>query len=142
MQQLTIVLLISIFITACGGGGGGGVTTTGSRGGVTTTGSGVAAPTNTIPSGVGVISIRWDIPSLRADNSTLLALGDIGGFNVYLATNDNFIPSIPHATLTGSSVSDYTFNNLLPGTYHIYVTTYDKQLNESTFSTKLTKTII
>ena len=126
MKNTSLLLFLGLFITACGGGG----TSNSSNSSQST---GFAA--------TKFIEISWDIPTKRDDNETLLPASEIGGFNIYITTNNSFIPSIPHATVIDSSISNLTIYNLLPGTYYIYVTTYDTNGDESKYSSQSVKIV-
>lgn len=128
---LLVTLFISLLITACGGG---------------TSGSDkdqivqavTKAPTTQAPT--GSLSISWDIPTTRVNND-VLPPSEIGGYNVYLATNKNFIPSTPYTTINNRAISDHIIYNLSGGTYYVYITTFDTNGDESPYSDPLTKTI-
>ncbi len=129
MKNLTllIVLFLSLFITACGGGGS------------DSSGSNQSSNTQTY-TGTQSISVRWDIPMTKV-NGDPLSLSEIAGFKIYVATNNNFTPSLPHVTITNSTTSDYIINNLASGTYYIYITTYDINGEESPYSDPIKKVV-
>ena len=133
MKHITLLftLFLSLLITACGGGASGSDKDQIVRAFSSTTFS--TAPT-------GTISISWDIPTTRV-NTNIMPVSEISGYNVYLATNTNFIPSIPYTTISDRAVSDHIIYNLPDGTYYVYITTFDTNGDESPYSAPLIKTI-
>lgn len=125
--SLFFILLLSLLITACGGGGGGGTTITTGTGNVTGTGT-------------KSISVRWDIPTTKV-NGDPISLSEIGGFKIYIASNNNLTPSLPRVTITDNTATDYVINNLTSGTYYIYITTYDVNGDESPYSDPISQTV-
>ena len=127
--SLFFLLFLSLIITACGGGGGGGESAV-----VTVT------STTTPTSGTKSISVRWDIPTTRV-NGDPISLSEISGFKIYVASNNNFTPSLPNVTITDNTTTDFIINNLASGTYYIYITTYDVNGDESPYSNPIAQTV-
>ena len=129
MKNLTLFLLLlsSLLMTACGGGS-------------EDNAAGIQEKAITTVAPSGAISISWDIPTTRV-NTDILPASEISGYKVYLATNTNFIPSIPYTTINNRAVSDHVIYNLPGGTYYVYITTFDTNGDESPYSDPLTKTI-
>lgn len=77
------------------------------------------------------IRIAWITPSIRA-NGDPLSLSEIGGYKLYVTTNPFWIP--PDPIDIPSTETNYTINNLSPGTYYFYFTTYDTNNDESDYA--------
>ncbi|MFV1983692.1 MAG: hypothetical protein ACC657_09160 [Thiohalomonadales bacterium] len=89
---------------------------------------------------VDSILVNWAIPTTRIDG-TAIALSEIAGFKIYISTNSQSIPATPTVIITDGSVTSHNITNLTPGTYYIYVTTYDVNGDESPYSDPISKTI-
>ena len=128
--SLLFVIFISLLITACGGGD-----TNPSSGGYAN-----IIGNDQIVTGSKSISVRWDIPTTKV-NGDSLSLSEIAGFKIYVASNNNFIPTQANVTITDSAATDFVINNLASGTYYIYITTYDINGDESPYSSPITQTV-
>lgn len=161
--QALSTLLLSTIITACGGGGGGG----GGGDEGTTTEQVVenSGPNNTpneapapapepnptpapelIPepeadpvSNTATISLSWNAPTTRADNTALTA-NEIGGYEIYYYLDGTPIGDGEVATVNDGS-TNYTTPALSAGTYHFAIATYDTNMVYSDLSTPVSATI-
>ena len=120
------ILFFSLLFSACGGG------------------SSSPATGNVTPSpgqkNQATITVSWDVPSSRA-NGIALDSSEIGGYRLYLSTRRDQVPSLPQVDIKDVTVTQYTFNSLAPGTYYIYMSTYDVNGNESALSDPVSKTL-
>jgi hypothetical protein len=85
---------------------------------------------------VGNVSLAWVAPSTRTDGAAL-DMSEIGGYKVYMGTNDNNLEQV--VDLADSTISEYVVEDLETGDYYFAVTTYDTEGNESDFSNVVRK---
>jgi len=83
----------------------------------------------------GIASLSWDPPTTNEDGTPL---ADLSGYKIYYGTASfNYTQNI-----NVGNVTTYTVSNLTDGlTYYFAVTAYDSSLNESDYSSELSKTI-
>ena len=166
--QIPALLLLSLVITACGGGGGGGsdsgdtsteqvVENSGSNNTVSSTPAPDTEPDDEPAlepdpaptpapdaeadpvSNTATISLNWNAPTTRADNSPLVA-SDIGGYEIYYYLDGSSINDGQVVTVDDGSTT-YTTPPLNPGTYHFAIATYDTNQVYSDLSPPVTATI-
>ncbi len=131
MKQFIIVLALLSSLAAIGGCAAGG--SSGSASPATSAGSG-ATPFQT-GSGTGTAVLGWDAPTTNVDGSSL---DDLAGYKIYVGTAaGNYA-----ATLDVGNVTDFSMDNLVPGTYYFAVTAYNTSGMESSYSNEGTKTIL
>jgi len=137
MKKLPLLIVISIYLslTACGGG-----SSDGSIGGNGSGGENTIVTSQATPIETKSISTTWDIPTTKV-NGEPLSLSEIGGYKIYISTNNVFPPSLPHVKITNGAIAEYTINNLPSGTYYIYITTFDVNGDESPYSDPVAKTV-
>jgi hypothetical protein len=123
-----ITLLVTLLLSACSSGGSGASTdflenfTTG----------GTDSTRDSVPS-VNV-SLSWVAPAEREDN-TPLSLSEIAGYKLYYGTKQGqYTKSID---INDSTAQNFTFTDLVAGTYYIAVTTYDTDGRESQYSSEV-----
>lgn len=94
-------------------------------------------PPSPPPAPTGSVTLTWDAPTQSADGSQL---NDLAGFRVYSGTTlGNYVLL---QTISNTSVTATTINNLSAATWYFVVTAYDSSGNESVYSNAASKTII
>jgi len=84
----------------------------------------------------GSATLSWDSPATNADGTTLT---DLVGYKVYYGTT-----SLGYTTaidINDPNTTTHTIQNLSPGTYYFAVKAYDTSINESEYSSEVSKTI-
>ena len=87
----------------------------------------------------GSATLRWDIPTLRADGITELSLSEIAGYRIYMGSTSNDLQMV--VDINDGSATSYSLTGLASGTYYFSVTTYDINDLESVFSEKVSTSI-
>ncbi|MGI9341525.1 MAG: putative Ig domain-containing protein [Gammaproteobacteria bacterium] len=85
----------------------------------------------------GSVTLNWDAPTQNADGSQL---NDLAGFRVYSGTSLGNYALV--RTISNTSVTAATINNLSATTWYFVVTAYDSSGNESVYSNAASKTIV
>jgi hypothetical protein len=123
-----ITLLVTLLLSSCSSGGAGESTDfldnyiTGG-----TDGTGDSVPSVNV-------SLSWVAPAEREDN-TPLSLSEIAGYKLYYGTKQGqYTNSID---INDSTAQNFTFTDLVAGTYYIAVTTYDTDGRESQYSSEV-----
>ena len=124
IKALALSVLFTTFITACGGGGGGG-------GGSDSGSSSSSSSTDTVLNTANAVTLAWDAPLTRIDN-TPLPPGEIAGYRIYYGTKEGDYPY--YVDLSDGTATQVKVTDLSPGTYYFVVTTYDTNGFESTYS--------
>jgi hypothetical protein len=87
----------------------------------------------------GSFSLSWTAPVIRTDGSQL-SLSDIDGFKVYYGTSPgNYTHYID---VSNGSAQSVTVRDVPVGTYYVAMTTYDSDGRESSYSSRVTKTVL
>jgi hypothetical protein len=121
--RFLIPVFLAAHLMACGGGGGGG-------------GGSNSAGTSNVST--EAVTLAWDPPVARADESPLLP-SEIGGYRIYYGTQEGDYPNrIDFDDGTAESVK---LIDLAPGTYYFVITTYDTDGRESEYSSVITATL-
>jgi len=134
LYRLLTVLLTSTLIVACDAGDIAANADDISSSGVGTTIIGVG-----IPAGTASVDLRWDIPSTKVDGSPI-SLSELGGYRVYASTSSNGYYSMV-ADINDGTESQHTLGGLSPGTYYLYIITYDVNGDESPYSNIVETTV-
>ena len=88
------------------------------------------------PVAQGSFTLSWTAPVARADGSPLQP-GEIGGFRIYYGSDSGHYPHV--VEVTDGSEQAVLVDNLLPGMYHVVMTSYDTSGLESSYSVELVK---
>lgn len=131
---LSLVLVTSIMLTACGGGGGGASNTLGA---ISSSGTAAGAGAGT-GTGTGRIALSWSAPSSRADGS-YLPLSELEGYRIYYGTSSTDFTML--VDLNDYSITEYNVTTLNSGNYYFAITAYDSNGVESGFSNMINKDI-
>ena len=118
ISSLTLVILISIILTACGGGS-----------------SDATSDSRTTSSSV---VLSWTAPSSRADNS-YLPLSELQGYRVYYGTSEDDLSML--VDLNDDTITEYSVDNLPSGSYYFAITAYDLDGMESGLSNVVNKDV-
>ena len=87
----------------------------------------------------GSFNLGWTAPVSRTDGSQL-SLSDIDGFKVYYGTSPgNYTHYID---VSAGSAQSVTVRDVPVGTYYVVMTTYDSDGRESSYSSRVTKTVL
>ena len=87
----------------------------------------------------GSFDLSWTAPVSRTDGSPL-SLSDIDGFKVYYGTSPgNYTHYIG---VSNGSAQSVTVRDVPVGTYYVVMTTYDSDGRESSYSSRVTKTVL
>ncbi len=125
IYYFTLAFILLFMTFGCGGGGGGG----GGSGGNSESGS--SAPSETYS---GSVPLAWAQPSKNSDGSPLT---DLAGYILSYGTS----PGQYDTTINTGNMTNYTINNLPPGTYHIAVQAYDTSGNSSSYSNEAVRIV-
>jgi len=87
----------------------------------------------------GNSSIYWQAPTSYTD-LTPISLSEIGGYYIYVGTDENNMQFM--ATISGSTVTEFSLANLDKGIHYIAITCYNMVGIESTFSSLIVVDII
>ena len=86
------------------------------------------------------ISTFWLKPDYREDGTTLLTMGEIGGFRIYYGPNSGDYQKELNIMNDGSGI--ITVDDLpAGGTYYFVLTTYDTEGRESIYSPEFSMTL-
>jgi len=84
-----------------------------------------------------VAKLSWDSPTTNADETSL---DDLAGYKIYYGTSSGSYTEM--IEITNPQKTDYTLENLAPGTYYFVATAYDTAGYESDYSNEVSKTIV
>jgi len=112
INKVFTILFVTLLITL----------TTGCGGQVSTTGAG---------GGTGVIHLSWDAPDKNTDGTPL---DDLTGYKIYYGPSTNYYTNV---IVINDKTTNYSLQNLLPGSYYIAITVYNASGNESGFSNEI-----
>jgi len=84
----------------------------------------------------GSFTLTWTAPVARADGAPL-SLSEIGGYHIRYGTTAGSYPNT--VDVSDGSAQSATVNNLVPGTYHVVMTSYDNSGRESAYSPEVIK---
>ena len=115
IKAFALSVLFTTLITACGGGGS----------------SSSSSSTDTVLNTASAVTLAWDAPLARIDN-TPLPPGEIAGYRIYYGTKEGYYPN--YVDLDDGTATQVKITDLSPGTYYFVVTTYDTDGLESTYS--------
>jgi len=138
---VALSLVASMLLAGCLGGGGGGTSANGTDTVAATSSTsdttGTSDPGSTLPptNPEKAAVLVWTAPTTNVDGSTLV---DLAGYHVYVGTTTSDLQPIGNAA---ANQTNYTKNDLAPGTYYFAVTAYNSSGAESEFSNIGTKTI-
>lgn len=119
LKSILIIVLISLFQSACGG----------ARSSATQ-----FSPDDNFVNVSSNSSISWHAPTEYTD-ATPISLSEIGGYHVYAGTSENSLSLI--ANIPSSTATTFSLSRLGKGIRYITVTCYDINGVESGFSTLL-----
>ena len=114
--KFLVSALMASHLVSCGGGGS------------STDASQVSA---------SAVTIAWDAPVARADESPL-SPAEIGGYRVYYGTEEGIYPN--RIDVADGTALQVVVTDLPPGTFYFVVTTYDNIGRESEYSPVVTAT--
>lgn len=127
LTKLLFALILSLTVSACGGGGSGDNDPSPSP-----------TPSPTPPAVDNTATLNWQ-PSVKRMDETDLPIGDIASYRIYQGSDAANLSMLD--TVTDSTVTTYTVNNLSTGTHFFAVTIVDTNGTESAYSSILSKTV-
>ncbi|MBK8163176.1 MAG: fibronectin type III domain-containing protein [Gammaproteobacteria bacterium] len=121
LTKFLFPVLLAVHLMACGGGWSGGST------GVDTSKTSMSA-----------VTLEWDRPLAREDESPL-SPADSGGYKVYYGMEEGNYPN--SVDVNDGTALGVTLTDLHPGTYYFVITAYDVAGRESEYSPVIIRTI-
>ena len=130
--KVLVLAVASMFVIGCGGGGG----EDGSEGASTSASQGNAASNNSSAGQAAVansseISLGWDTPTEREDDSAL-ELYEIDGYVIAYGDAPDALETT--YTITGGQVTSHTFESVDQGTYYFAIATVDSDGSQGAYS--------
>jgi len=90
------------------------------------------------PATTGDLALSWTPPVSRTDSSPI-ALSEIGGYRIYFGPAAGSYPDT--VEVSGGSADTVTISGVPVGTYHVVMTTYDSNGQESDYSPEIVKAV-
>ena len=142
IKAVVLSVLFTTLITACGGGGGSsssstdpvlndGGSSSSSTDPVLNDGSSSSSSTDPVLNTASAVTLTWDAPLTRIDN-TPLPTSEIAGYRIYYGAKEGDYPYL--IDLNDGTATQVTITDLSPGTYFFVITAYDPNGLESTYS--------